>query len=780
VIEKVSLFDNVYLLAIESNGTDGKDNVFDVANKYVLTQFVEFAQPNFIRYGMLLEEKFEVPQSPLPNDTMLPKMWDLKNTGSNVPSDNPIVSTPGSDANVIPAWDITTGNPNLLVSIVDTGMDTNQVDLRSRLSDPLLWYDAYENDQFPQDEYGHGTPVASIVIAEGNNTAGIVGVAYTCKDIPVRVFGPAPEGFTTDLILGKGLNWAWMHGASVISCSWGGGIPTPLITLAIQNAVRYGRNGKGTLVFGGAGNDDTNKVIYPASMDEVIAVGGLSPCNERKSKFSCDVPGGPFQNWGACWGEPLDVVAPCTFIAIATGNNTWCYCGNGTSDSSPLAAAVAALIMSKNNNLSGDSVRSILERSCVKAGNYNYNIQKVHGSWNEEMGYGRVDARLALDMTPPGGSSSIDDQVPPIIKIFPQESRVFSTNISFTAEIYDLQGLAGGNNTPKLYYRTIQHPSIQSSFGSYIGNNLYRFNFPLIPRSEGFYYYISAQDIASEPNVVTYPIGGRGVNPPGNIAPPKLMFVRNTSTYDTIFASADVPIPISSSIETTFVSLLPNIPGKTVLDVNCTINVEHTFDADLTFSLISPLGTEIVLAGGVGWDGDNFNNTTFDDEASISIDSSAALPPFTGTYKPIDKLWLFDGENSGGTWKLRVTDNGRQDGGALIGWGVKFKFARDENIILPGSFALVRNYPNPFNPKTRIVFNVPRTANIKITIYDISGREVKTLLNESRPARLEDYVDFDVDDPSFNDGKGLASGVYFYNMVADGKFIESKRMVLIK
>jgi hypothetical protein len=162
VIEKVSLFDNVYLLAIESNGIDSKDNVFDVANKYALTQFVEFAQPNFIRSGMLLEEKFEAPHSPIPNDTMLPGLWGIRNTGNNVPSPNPIQSTPGSDANVIPAWEVTTGNPNILLSIVDTGMDTNHVDLRPRLSDRRLWYDAYENDQTPGMSTGTGLPLRAL------------------------------------------------------------------------------------------------------------------------------------------------------------------------------------------------------------------------------------------------------------------------------------------------------------------------------------------------------------------------------------------------------------------------------------------------------------------------------------------------------------------------------------------------------------------------------------------------------------------------------------------
>jgi hypothetical protein len=69
-------------------------------------------------------------------------------------------------------------------------------------------------------------------------------------------------------------------------------------------------------------------------------------------------------------------------------------------------------------------------------------------------------------------------------------------------------------------------------------------------------------------------------------------------------------------------------------------------------------------------------------------------------------------------------------------------------------------------------FNVPKFAHIKITIYDVAGREVKTILNEGRSPALEDFVDFDA--------TGFASGVYFYSMIADGEFIESKRMVLIK
>lgn len=779
IIEKINGFENTYLVSINENNSD---DVFELSNKYALTQFVEFAHPNFLRSEMLLEagnenkghkdhKSFTSVQntSLTPNDTLVPRMWNLNNTGTNIPSG--VVGTPGCDMNMFNAWDVTTGNPNVMIAIVDTGIDTNHTDLRPNLCDRNLWYDAYDNDQKPYDEYYHGTGVSGIPSAAGNNIAGNAGIAFSSQVMPVRVFGPAPAGFTTDLILAKGLNWSWQHGACVINCSWGGGIPGSLITFAILNAVNYGRNGKGAVVFGGAGNADTNVVIYPASMDEVIGVGGLSPCYERKSRTSCDNIGG-FQDWGACYGEGMELVAPCTFIGTTELGGGWCVCGNGTSDSSPMAAGVAALMISKNINISGDSVKLIMEKYARKVGNYNYNVPKENGMWNEEMGYGMIDAKICLDMTP-AGPTQIYDQVPPILTIYPPESNVYTSPISVEAVITDNVGLNTSSYGPRLYYKTLQSSQIQVIPGYNVSGSRYRFTFPVIPYSEGLFYYIAAQDVVPVPNYITYPLGGSGVNPPGNIAPQKFMFVRNTNKFDSSFASSDVPIRITADRETSFVSILNNPVNKTILDVNVLLNVQHTFDADLSFSLISPSGTEIILAGGVGVDGNDFTDTYFDDEAAVAIDSSAAAPPFTGVFSPIDKLWLFDGENSLGQWKLRVTDNGFQDGGFLLGWSVIFKYSTEgNNVNLPGNFSLVKNYPNPFNPKTRIIFNVPRTANIKITIYDAAGREVKTIMNEQRTAALEDFVDFDA--------SNFASGVYFYSMQADGEFIESKKMVFVK
>lgn len=790
LVEKISTIDNTYLLSANPNSLD---NIFDVSNKYSLTQFVEFAQPNFIRSGMLIgnensfgENGLEINGDKDPkkkhkihtssenrlttNDSLFPQMWHIKNTGSNVI--NNIPGIPGSDMNVEPAWDITTGNPNVMVAIIDTGIDTLHPDLIPNFCDRSLWYNAYDNNQYPFDDHYHGTGVSGTSSAVGNNLIGGVGTAFSSKVMPVKVFNS--QTFTTDLILAKGISWAWQHGASVINCSWGGGIPTPLIIHAVKNATSYGRNGKGSVVFGGAGNGDTNIVIFPASMPEVIGVGGLSPCNQRKSKLSCDFTTNNDSNyyWGACYGEGLDVVAPCVMIGTTTRGGGACICGNGTSVSSPLAAGIGALMISKNGNISGDSVRSIIRRTAVKTGNYSYNIQKEYGMWNNEMGYGRLDAKACLDAVPQG-TEQLYEQVPPIIKLYPPESKIYSSMIEVQADIADLSGIASGNNSPKLYYRTMQSTQMQMINGNNIGNGRYTFTFPMIQQSQGLYYYIAAQDNIPVPNFMTYPIGGSGVNPPGGSNPPRLLFVRNTPVYDTAFESVDVPVIIPEQSESTVFSVLNNQTSKLILDVNCTVNITHTFDADMTISLISPQGTEIILAGGVGWDGDNFNNTIFDDEADLYIDSSLAQPPYSGTFKPLEKLWLLDGENSFGEWKLKIVDNGYADGGQLLAWSLKFKYSDGtDNVIIPGNFSLVKNYPNPFNPSTRIVFNVPKLSRIKIVVYDVAGKEVKTVLDETRSPALEDFVDFDA--------SSLASGVYFYSMIADGEFIDSKRMVFVK
>jgi len=120
----------------------------------------------------------------------------------------------------------------------------------------------------------------------------------------------------------------------------------------------------------------------------------------------------------------------------------------------------------------------------------------------------------------------------------------------------------------------------------------------------------------------------------------------------------------------------------TLSDVNVTIaNLRHTWDGDLSIWLVSPVGTTVLLSDMRGGSGDNYVNTTFDDSASALISSAAA--PFTGTFRAEQFLSAFNGQDSFGTWTLRIADRQQFDTGTLNAWRLQLT-----TVPEPGSLAL--------------------------------------------------------------------------------------------
>ena len=279
----------------------------------------------------------------------------------------------------------------------------------------------------------HGTCCAGIIAAEDNNI-GVVGVAYNANVIPIRIAYVNPvyphNWITCEDWIVDGLNMAWdYYGADVLSNSWGGGSNSNAINDEIEAAVENGRNGKGCVVSFASGNYNQNTVLYPASLPQVIAVGAISPCGERKSPTSCDTE----TTWGSNYGTALSIVAPGVLIpttdiqgaagynpnmTIHTDNNgilvsqdfsntDYTIWFNGTSSACPHVSGVAALILSANPNLTGQQVRDIIETTAQKIRNvdtdplnglYSYAVSSDHpnGSWNNQVGYGLVDAYAAV------------------------------------------------------------------------------------------------------------------------------------------------------------------------------------------------------------------------------------------------------------------------------------------------------------------------------------------------------------------------------------------------
>lgn len=212
--------------------------------------------------------------------------------------------------------------------------------------------------------------------------------------------------------------------------------------------------------------------------------------------------------------------------------------------------------------------------------------------------------------------------------------------------------------------------------------------------------------------------------------------------------------------------------GSVVLHVNYRIiNLTHTWDSDVRM-YAQHLNTGSLIVNWVGGSGDNFINTVLNDSGAIPIASGFA--PFDGTFRPSNPLTGFNGLSPDGYWKLVLTDSASGDTGLLTGWSIQVTYQNPvggiHTIEIPNYYSLGQNYPNPFNPSTVIKFTLPKTENVKLVVFDILGKEVKTLVNEERTPGVYE-INFDA--------SSLSSGVYFYRLVA-GSYTAAKKMLIIK
>jgi hypothetical protein len=396
---------------------------------YVLST-TETAERNAMEYANLFFESglFQTAEPDLifnllqcANDTYFNNQWGLKNTGQ-------YGGIFGIDIKICDAWQIATGS-GVTVAIIDQGLELDPFhpDLANTVYS--LSYDT-ETNSSPSVVLGnHGILVAGIVGATRNNSAGISGVAPNSWLMSISNYLTADEfsnanssfNILQQQNLAAGITWAWQNGAQVINCSWGHELyQGRFIMDAIDSAVTYGRNGLGCVVVVASGNNNASTVSYPANLSNVIAVGAISPCGERKSPTSCDTETG----WGSNYGQMLDVVAPGVLISTTdqmgnigynpllsvhtlNGGNkisndytdqnytVWFF---GTSAAVPHVSGVAALMLSVNPKLSWKQVRDIIESTAQKVGGYNYQTTsgRPNGTWHEEMGYGLINAHTAV------------------------------------------------------------------------------------------------------------------------------------------------------------------------------------------------------------------------------------------------------------------------------------------------------------------------------------------------------------------------------------------------
>ena len=347
-----------------------------------------------------------------PDDQLYGLQWHLSHTSAGH------MSAEG-------AWDLTRGDPDVVVAILDTGVDSAHEDLdTTRMFSPRNTI-ADIDDPAPTHTVidAHGTACAGLIVATQNNGIGVSGVCPECSWMPVRLLD-GWELMSQLSEIAEGLYWAVDNGACVMSNSWfisqqaiDGGVDITPIKDAIREAVTNGRGGKGAVVLFATGN--SNRMIGPdelSAMPETMAIGGcghdgfLFIDSDYGSYVSVVAP-----TWSGRRGDPrivtLDVSGDVGYNQQgerwnyntqqeefptgelqpdAEGNYTAFF--GGTSAATPNAAGVAALVLSVNPDLTGQEVRDILQSTAEKVGEVEYDQNGHH----DQYGYGRVHAERAV------------------------------------------------------------------------------------------------------------------------------------------------------------------------------------------------------------------------------------------------------------------------------------------------------------------------------------------------------------------------------------------------
>jgi subtilisin family serine protease len=318
------------------------------------------------------------------------------------------------------AWDITTGAPDVLVAVIDTGVDVTHEDLRAN-----IWFNpreianngldddnngcvddvngcAFVSDSAPgcqnvtngliRDEIGHGTFVAGIIGAPANGV-GMVGVARNVKIMPVKVLDCYGSG--DSVATARGIVYAARNGAKILNLSLGGLEDAQVVRDAVAEAM----NVYGALVIAATGNFGTEGVAFPARIPEVLGVGAASASGDRRAAFSS-------------YGPEVDVVAVGEGVIGPIGQslcNVFLAClgfepyaeGDGTSFSTPQVSGLAALLLSLNRGLTPAQITDIIRNSATAL-----------RPGEKGVGAGRIDMAAAVkavrDGRPPGSPCVVE------------------------------------------------------------------------------------------------------------------------------------------------------------------------------------------------------------------------------------------------------------------------------------------------------------------------------------------------------------------------------------
>ncbi|MBT5850244.1 MAG: S8 family serine peptidase [Acidimicrobiaceae bacterium] len=564
--------------------------------------------------------------------------------------------------NAVDAWQASADAQQVVVAVIDSGVDTSHPDLAGRIwinpgeiagngidddnngyVDDIHGWDFVEDDAVPNDDNGHGTHVAGTIAAVRDNGVGIAGVADNARIMALRFLNAGGSGYTSDAL--AALEYAVDNGAPISNNSWGGG--------GYSNAMAsmLGAVAGSHLFVAAAGNSGQNidtSPQYPAAypQDNILSVAAHDSSGQLAY----------FSNYGV---NSVDISAPGVSILSSvpgTGYSSF----NGTSMASPHAAGVAALVLGSDPSLSPTEVISVL----------------MDGG-RPSPAFAQVGSGAALD-----GYQSlqlIGDGPTVIISGAPEDGQVaVGTELTLSASAVSADGddLSGS-----IVWR--------DSNGDVIGNG----SVVTVTASEIGQLRISAEvtDAADQLGRASLYI---------DVFTPQVEFLSplenvvltsgetlqiswewngdEAVTADLHLASvlqaAVEPIAPDNAISdhTTTIVAIPVAANIPIEELIVGLRLDHTYLWDLTVTLISPSGTEVILVEQRGSSGNDFGTSGTDCDADLTMFSdsseyevSTGTAPFSGSWQPEQPLSAFNGESTAGVWELHIRDDATYDSGTV-------------------------------------------------------------------------------------------------------------------
>jgi subtilisin family serine protease len=370
-IKQIPILD-IYLLEVPEYST-----VEETAYTMSLNPDVEYVSPDYRTY---------ITAVPPPSDSYFDIQYCLDNRGQEIGLSG-VQGKSRADIRALEAWEETKGDGQVIIAVIDTGIDFDHPDLANTEGMEKISSDGYDfvnEDNDPTDDNGHGTFVSGLAAAKSNNTEGIAGVSWNSKILPIKAVESDGGGYVSWLT--EAVRYAADNGADVISMSLGFSLGPNEEAPSLEDALQYASS-KGIVLVASAGNEGSS-VLYPAAYDDYCLAVAATDYNDDVPAWSNS---GPEVDVGAP-GVKLVSLVPTWYPGLEWGDFTlppYAF-ADGTSASAAVVSGFVALIKSLKPWLEPEQIMDIVRYSADDINS------DTHPGQDDYIGFGRINMSLAL------------------------------------------------------------------------------------------------------------------------------------------------------------------------------------------------------------------------------------------------------------------------------------------------------------------------------------------------------------------------------------------------